>query len=268
MKDFGIYNKRVSSCCKDRSILGTQHENEPLPSYASCVRSDGLKVDLPSTDCLLSQLQHGKLLGPGEKSQNCAHKDSAENSNTGDEGLLWFKRSPCSTVTKESLAHQLSLSKIPYNNQGTVTLPTSKDLQHEQSNFINVLPDIDEGGEINYGKNSSGKFVTSCNPAQAAVLKNGKRIQDRITSYANNLFWFLDSNEQRRVAGLVEIFQARGMIGPGLVPGIQRTPKVTHDPFIMGDLPTSSSSSLSGINTEESSLFGERLKRVGKAGGK
>ena len=304
-----------TGCRAEAQNLSAQHGDASPSSHPPRSKSAELSLDLslangfPFTAYADQLLETSERYGSGEYTDSVSQdeRDSQTMARSGSEPI---------TSPKASRVDQND-SPTPRYSVGMQSAPALTDCRHSPLNFVIVLPDIEEASESGGRKCSDTGPATSLDTPPGKPLKviDSDKTPDHIISASSCMSSCssnchspntLVSNEHKKVTGLVEIFQARGMIGPGLIPGIQRTSKLSDPvdqssssrtltsstgaanrgavystggatprhlcwPSTVTDAPTHSlpmrpDSSFSDANTEASSMFGERLERFEKPG--
>jgi hypothetical protein len=308
--DNGMYFAR----CRDGQDLSAQQGDAPSSSRTPRSNSSELSLDLSLTNGFPLTVYADQLLETGGRYGGGEYTDFVRKDERDSQTMSRSGPEPMSPKARRA---DQNGSLTPRHSLGIQSEPALTDLRHGPLNFVNVLPDIDEASESDGRKCSDSCLPTSHDilPGKPLKFANSDKTSDHTILATSCKSWCsgndqfpnaLASNERKKVAGLVGIFQARGMIGPGLISGIQKTSKLSNpvdqcsdrtlassagtvnrgavcgaggttpkhsrylssgtDAPTLHSLPTRPNSSSSDANTEASSMFGERLERFERPG--
>lgn len=299
-KQQSIENSMYLSLCRTEELnVSTQQNDSLFPNHKpqSNIASGGEEenVDIPTANGFQVTAYAAQLLETGGRRASGDYSDSVSNDENQKQTI---HRSGSGSISqKDSKIGQLNTSPTTRHIHESQSASASLELRHRPSNFAKVLQDIDEAGESDSKKCFAGRPARSpdCSDGKQTNFANGDRAPDHTMPASVNKSSCdctrsdrssspLVSNDRKKIAGLVQIFQARGMIGLGLIPGLESPPKLDKAVDQCNGCSLDSStriinpsgevycpshdSNLSDASTETSSMFGERLERFEMAAAK
>lgn len=207
--------------------VSVKHKNtvgSSLDSQSNSTSTDGESSSNPSHASGFPFTAYAaQLLGSGRRCMSREHSDL-----TNEDEIQWpiVSRfdSGAKLPSEGKKVDRLRTVLMSRHNGERQSVTVSKDLRHEPSSPINVLPGIDEGVEIDgnmWSTKMPFKFANGDKTPETTIpVSYSKRLRDYTPNEGSPVSPII--NKEKNVAGLVEIFQARGMIGPGLISGLQR----------------------------------------------